>query len=131
MQHFKWLFVLPVLCAFVMPGTQAAAADIVRTGYRLTFRDEFNTISVTDQTPKGAATWYYQPPYPSGGEFSLSRWDENELYVENGILKVRAGVVMQDSAPGNKTWVGLDMKTGTGASVITKLAPGSKRSDAM
>jgi regulation of enolase protein 1 (concanavalin A-like superfamily) len=72
------------------PLSVTNAQDINLTGYTQTFDDEFNSLSVTTSTPKGAATWYYVPPYGAAGNFSESIWDVNALSVSGGILSDKA-----------------------------------------
>jgi beta-glucanase (GH16 family) len=64
--------------------------DIDLTGYRLTFSDEFNAVSVAGSSPKNEKTWFYLPPYGAAGFYSDSIWDANAFSVENGILKNKA-----------------------------------------
>lgn len=69
---------------------QPASHDIDLTGYRLTFSDEFDRLSVTTRSPKRDATWYYVPPYGPAGNYSASRWDIGALGVANGVLSIKA-----------------------------------------
>ncbi|MFA7343351.1 MAG: family 16 glycosylhydrolase [Terrimicrobiaceae bacterium] len=60
--------------------------DIDLTGYTLTFSDEFNSVSVSTASPKGAATWFYWPPYGAAGGYSSSNWNANAFSASGGIL---------------------------------------------
>ncbi len=84
------IFAVLALAAFA-PFTQIQAqSDINLSGYALKFQDEFNSLSVTTASPKGAATWFYIPPYGSGGYYSASIWDINAFSVSGGILLDKA-----------------------------------------
>jgi beta-glucanase (GH16 family) len=65
------------------------AQDINLTGYTLTFDDEFNALSATSTSPKGASTWYTQP-LNSYGYYSESTWDIASLSTSAGILSDKA-----------------------------------------
>ena len=67
-------------------GLSHAESDIDLSGYTLTFHDEFDRASIATVSPKGAAIWYYQPPYGPAGNYSASRWDAAAFRVEQGIL---------------------------------------------
>lgn len=85
--------IVPALAAFFgcsITGLLNAQSDINLTGCSLTFDDEFNTLSLTTNSPKGNATWYYLPPYGSAGYYSESQWDASSFSVSNGILSGRA-----------------------------------------
>lgn len=71
-------------------AASASPGDINLTGYTLTFDDEFNTQSITTVSPKGAATWFYWPPYGAAGAFSSSQWDIAAFRVSGGILSDKA-----------------------------------------
>src|ERR1700744_3377540 len=68
-------------------GVARAQTDINLTGYTQTFDEEFNTLSVTTSSPKGASTWYYWPPYGSAGAYSESTWDASSFSVSGGVLR--------------------------------------------
>jgi beta-glucanase (GH16 family) len=67
-------------------GSLVHAQDIDLTGYKLTFDDEFNSLSVTTASPKGPATWYFAPPYGSAGNYSDSAWNASAFSLSGGIL---------------------------------------------
>ena len=67
-------------------STSIRAQDIDLSGYTLTFDDEFSSLSVTTQSPKGATTWYDLPPYGAAGYYSASQWDINAFSVSGGFL---------------------------------------------
>jgi beta-glucanase (GH16 family) len=68
----------------------AAKGDIDLTGYTLTFSDKFDNLSVSTDSPKGNATWYFLPPYGPAGNYSASSWDVSALSVANGVLSIKA-----------------------------------------
>ncbi len=81
------ILVLLALVAVSVPFTAVKAqSDINLTGYTLTFADEFNSLSVTTSSPKGASTWFYWPPYGASGGYSASNWNVNAFSVSGGIL---------------------------------------------
>ncbi|MDD5261388.1 MAG: discoidin domain-containing protein [Methylacidiphilales bacterium] len=85
------ILVILALAAFSIPVAKVQAqSDINLTGYTLTFADEFNSLSVTTSSPKGASTWYYWPPYGAAGAYSASQWDANAFSVSGGILSNKA-----------------------------------------
>jgi beta-glucanase (GH16 family) len=65
------------------------AQDINLTGYNLSFDDEFNSLSATTTSPKGATTWYAQP-LNSYGYYSSSTWDITAMSTSGGILSDEA-----------------------------------------
>ena len=79
----------------ILESRTLLSGDIDLTGYNLTFADEFNTASVTSTLPKGAATWYYWPPYGAGGGYSSSNWNASAFSASNGIVSDKA---WQDSS---------------------------------
>src|SRR5271163_1057753 len=81
---FKLLIVAAAFFSLNSPGY--GQNDIDLTGYTKTFDDEFDQLSVTENSPKGSATWYYLPPYGAAGFYSSSKWDINAFHIEDGIL---------------------------------------------
>jgi len=82
-------FLLALVVAAPLSYLQAQS-DINLTGYTQTFDEEFNSLSVTTNSPKGASTWYYWPPYGAAGAYSSSTWDVNAFSVNSGILSDKA-----------------------------------------
>lgn len=103
-----------------------AQSDIDLTGYALTFSDEFDALSVTAANPKGAATWYFAPPYGAAGEYSDSIWDTAAFSVTNGILADRAWIVHGEDRAGSYCGGPLGMKDGAGDALVTTVTPGAK-----
>jgi beta-glucanase (GH16 family) len=73
-----------------MVSLARAQSDINLAGYTRTFDEEFNTLSVSTTSPKGASTWYAYPPYGAAGNYSESTWDISALSVSGGILTNKA-----------------------------------------
>ena len=67
-----------------------APGEIDLTGFQLTFDEEFNSLSLSTDSPKGAATWFYWPPYGPAGGYSDSNWNASALSVSGGILTDQA-----------------------------------------
>jgi beta-glucanase (GH16 family) len=82
---------IPRLVVSLVLGCLALARgqDINLTGYTLAFDDEFNTLSATTTSPKGASNWYCLP-LNSAGYYSESTWDINSLSVSGGVLSDKA-----------------------------------------
>lgn len=86
-----------ILIRFVVPASESCNTrdvsgqrDIDLNGYCLTFSDEFDSLSVSSSSPKGARRWYAYPPYGAAGSYSLSRWDPSTLGVADGVLHIGA-----------------------------------------
>jgi beta-glucanase (GH16 family) len=84
---------LPVSTPTPVPTPTAApggGTDINLTGYTMTFDDEFNSLSASNSSPKGSATWYEQAPNGSTGDFSDGPWNPAATTVANGVLSLAA-----------------------------------------
>jgi hypothetical protein len=68
------------------PNATGATGDINLARYALTFDEEFNSLSLSSSSPKGAATWFGYPPNGATGWFSSSGWNPNAFGVTNGVL---------------------------------------------
>ena len=88
---------LPILTL----ATSLVAQDIDLTGYRLTFEDNFDTLSVSPNGShtKGTATWFQNPPYGAAGSYSVSTWSMSGMRCIDGVLNIPAAFY-----PPNSTW---------------------------
>ena len=83
--------ILAAFLAFIVSTlfSLTQAQDINLTGYTLSFDDEFNSLSATTTSPKGATTWFAQP-LNSYGYYSESTWDIATMSTSGGILSDKA-----------------------------------------
>ncbi|MDD5262282.1 MAG: family 16 glycosylhydrolase, partial [Methylacidiphilales bacterium] len=112
------------LAAFFTPVANVQAqSDIDLTGYTLSFADEFNSVSVTSNSPKGSTTWYYWPPYGSSGGYSDSVWDTAAFTANGGILTDKAWINTNDVASRTSWtgWEGFRFTTGGSPVVINSV----------
>lgn len=71
-------------------ASSVLAEDIDLTGYTLTFNEDFTTLALSANSPKGSSTWYGLPPNGGPGYFSSSQWDPTAFSVSDGILSDKA-----------------------------------------
>ncbi|MCE0523210.1 MAG: IPTL-CTERM sorting domain-containing protein [Methylacidiphilales bacterium] len=114
---------LAVACFVPFPFAQAQDIDL--TGYTQSFDEEFNSLSLTSTSPKGASTWYYWPPYGSAGAYSNSIWDTNAFSVSGGILSDKAWILTGQDTAGAYSGGPVSMKDGSGTAIVTGVTTGT------
>lgn len=102
--------------------------NIDLTGYTQTFNDDFNSLSISTSSPKGAATWYAgYPPNGSKGIYGYAVNDSSALSVSNGVLsnklKLKTGVISTGSFAGGL----VGMKNSAGTAMVTLQTPGATK----
>ena len=97
----KIIAILFVWSAAALSGFARAQSDINLSGYTLSFDDEFDTLSLTSASPKGASTWFFWPPYGAAGGYSESTWATSAFSVNSGILSDTASEVGSTWSSGN------------------------------
>jgi hypothetical protein len=119
--------------AFAAAGTgetPQAPSGVDLKGYKLVWSDEFNTVSWTDQSPKGSAKWLSKPSVP-GKFIGLQVHDNESMTIKDGIMINTLSIKMAGDGEGSRCAGPVGMKDDSGKELISIGKLGAvKRKDA-